>query len=77
VYCVVADGLWHARTTFDAATGFAGATCSVRILGPFTPPSADLDGFIENLRDRMVAELGAIRAARDAVSSGAAPASAA
>jgi 1-acyl-sn-glycerol-3-phosphate acyltransferase len=77
VYCVVADGLWHARTTFDAATGFAGATCSVRILGPFTPPSGDLDGFIDNLRDRMVAELGAIRAARDAASSGAASASAA
>ena len=66
VYCIVADGLWHARTTFDAATGFAGATCTVHILGPFTAPSTDLDDFIESLRDRMVAELDAIRAARAA-----------
>ncbi len=66
VYCIVADGLWHARTTFDAATGFAGATCSVRILGPFTPPSSNLDGFIDELRDRMVVELDAMRASRTA-----------
>ena len=66
VYCIVADGLWHARTTFDAATGFAGATCSVRILGPFTPASSNLDDFIESLRDRMVVELEAMRAARRA-----------
>ena len=66
VYCIVADGLWHARTTFDAATGFAGATCTVRILGPFTTPSSNLDDFIEGLRDRMVAELDAIRADRAA-----------
>lgn len=69
VYCVVADGLWHARTAFDAATGFAGATCSVRILGPFTPPSSDLDGFIDGLRDRMVAELADMRTARAAKAS--------
>jgi 1-acyl-sn-glycerol-3-phosphate acyltransferase len=66
VYCIVADGLWHARTTFDAATGFAGATCSVRILGPFTAPSSNLDDFIDTLRDRMVVELDAMRAARAA-----------
>jgi 1-acyl-sn-glycerol-3-phosphate acyltransferase len=66
VYCIVADGLWHARTTFDAATGFAGATCSVRILGPFTPPSSNLDAFIDELRDRMVVELEAMRASRAA-----------
>ncbi len=77
VYCVVADGLWHARTTFDAATGFAGATCSVHILGPFTPPSSNLDDFIEGLRERMVAELDAMRAARAALAPDAASASAA
>jgi 1-acyl-sn-glycerol-3-phosphate acyltransferase len=66
VYCIVADGLWHARTTFDAATGFAGATCSVHILGPFLPPSSNIDEFIEGLRDRMVAELSAMRAANAA-----------
>jgi 1-acyl-sn-glycerol-3-phosphate acyltransferase len=77
VYCIVADGLWHARTTFDAATGFAGATCHVHILGPFTAPSHDVDGFIERLRDRMVAELDAMRAARAQEASGAASASAA
>jgi 1-acyl-sn-glycerol-3-phosphate acyltransferase len=63
VYCIVSDGLWHARTTFDAATGFAGSTCHVRILGPFSPPSNDLDGFIDGLRDRMVATLNEMRAA--------------
>ena len=77
VYCIVSDGLWHARTTFDAATGFAGATCSVRILGPFSPPSADIDGFIDGLRDRMVATLDDMRASRAAKASGAASASAA
>jgi 1-acyl-sn-glycerol-3-phosphate acyltransferase len=66
VYCIVADGLWHARTTFDAATGFAGATCTAHILGPFTPPSTNLEDFIDSLRDRMVAELDAIRAGRAA-----------
>ena len=78
VYCIVADGLWHARTTFDAATGFAGATCSVHILGPFAPPSSNLDEFIEGLRDRMVTELEAMRAARASTdASGVASASAA
>ena len=77
VYCIVADGLWHARTTFDAATGFAGATCSVRILGPFQPPASNTDDFIDGLRERMIAELAAMRAARAASPSGAAPASAA
>jgi len=77
VYCIVADGLWHARTTFDAATGFAGATCSVRILGPFSPPSGDVDAFIEGLRDRMVATLDDMRASRAAKASRAASASAA
>ena len=63
VYCIVSDGLWHARTTFDAATGFAGSTCHVRIRGPFFPPSNDLDEFIDGLRDRMVATLNEMRAA--------------
>lgn len=77
VYCIVADGLWHARTTFDAATGFAGATCSVRILGPFSPPSDDIDAFINGLRDRMVATLEEMRAARATAASDGSSASAA
>lgn len=77
VYCIVADGLWHARTTFDAATGFAGATCSVRILGPFSPPSSNIDDFIDGLRERMIAELDAMRAARATKAPDAASASAA
>ena len=77
VYCIVADGLWHARTTFDAATGFAGATCSVRILGPFVPPSSDLDAFIDELRGHMIATLDEKRAVRSAADSGASPAPAA
>ena len=74
VYCIVADGLWHARTTFDAATGFAGATCSVHILGPFSPPSSNIDEFIDELRDRMVAELAAMRAANASGVASASPA---
>ncbi len=74
VYCIVADGLWHARTTFDAATGFAGATCFVRILGPFNTPSTDLDGFIDELRNRMVETLAAMRGASPSDTAGAAPA---
>jgi 1-acyl-sn-glycerol-3-phosphate acyltransferase len=77
VYCIVADGLWHARTTFDAATGFAGATCSVRILGPFAPPASDYDRFIDELRDRMVATLEDLRASRSPSESGASSAPAA
>ena len=77
VYCIVADGLWHARTAFDAATGFAGATCSVRILGPFAPPSSDLDRYIDELRDRMVATLNDMRSSRSPSESGASSAPAA
>jgi 1-acyl-sn-glycerol-3-phosphate acyltransferase len=77
VYCIVSDGLWHARTTFDAATGFAGATCSVRILGPFAPPSSDLDHFIDELRDRMVATLDEMRSGGAPLESGASTAPAA
>jgi 1-acyl-sn-glycerol-3-phosphate acyltransferase len=77
VYCIVADGLWQARTTIDAATGFAGATCSVRILGPYPPPTGDVDSFIDGLRDRMIAELDAMRSAGPTIASGATPASAA
>lgn len=62
LYCIVSDGLWHARTTFDAATGFAGSTCTVQILGPFTPPNDNLDGFIDEVRDRMIAALHSLRA---------------
>jgi hypothetical protein len=46
----------------------------VHILGPFAPPSSNIDEFIEGLRDRMVAELAAMRAAN---ASGVASASAA
>ena len=70
-----AEGLRAGRRR--AATGFAGATCSVHILGPFTPPSSNLDDFIEGLRERMVAELDAMRAARAALAPDAASASAA
>jgi 1-acyl-sn-glycerol-3-phosphate acyltransferase len=76
VYCIVADGLWHARTAFDAATGFAGSTCHVRILGPFSAPSNDLDGFMDGLRDRMVDTLNEMRAA-GAAAPGVAPSPAA
>lgn len=64
VYCVVADGMWGARTMAEAAGRMAGARVNVRVLGPFAPPAdeADLDAFIQELRERMVATLAEIRA---------------
>jgi 1-acyl-sn-glycerol-3-phosphate acyltransferase len=63
VYCVVADGMWGARTMAEAAARMAGARVEVRVLGPFTPPAegAAIDAFIEELRERMVSTLHEIR----------------
>jgi 1-acyl-sn-glycerol-3-phosphate acyltransferase len=71
VYCIVTDGLWHARTTFDAATGFAGSTCRVQILGPFDPPASDIDAYIDFLRDQMVVALQELRSRNRASASAA------
>lgn len=64
VYCVVADGMWGARTFAEVAARTAGARVEVRVLGPFDPPADEtmLDAFIAELRQRMVDALHEIRA---------------
>jgi 1-acyl-sn-glycerol-3-phosphate acyltransferase len=62
VYCIVADGMWHARTFADATLRFAGTNARATIVGPFDPPDdADIDGFIEMLRNRMIDTLAELR----------------
>jgi len=62
VYCIVADGMWRARTVAHAS-GFLDIDARVVVLGPFAPPEAcDLDTFIESLRERMIAALAELRA---------------
>lgn len=62
VYCVVADGMSHARTTADALFRFAGTRVNIRVLGPFPPPDASgIDGFIDALHERMTDALADMR----------------
>ncbi|MGI9078430.1 MAG: lysophospholipid acyltransferase family protein [Gemmatimonadaceae bacterium] len=62
VYCIVADGMWHARTFADAALRFAGTSVSVTVLGPFQVPEPhQIDSFIDELRTRMIEALAQIR----------------
>jgi 1-acyl-sn-glycerol-3-phosphate acyltransferase len=61
VYCVVTDGIWRARRVADVFD-FADMRADVVVLGPFAPPEADdLDRFIEQLRERMIAALADLR----------------
>jgi 1-acyl-sn-glycerol-3-phosphate acyltransferase len=63
VYCVVCDGVTQSRAVTDALTRIAGTRVQVVVLGPFPPPeAADIDTFIESLRERMIATLAAMRA---------------
>jgi 1-acyl-sn-glycerol-3-phosphate acyltransferase len=63
VYCLVEDGLWHARTFADVCLRFAGSVAQVVVLGPFDPPPEDaIDAFIEFLREQMVMALRDLRA---------------
>ena len=62
VYCIVADGMWHARTFADAAFRFAGTSVRVTVLGPFQiPEPSQIDSFIDELRSRMIEALAHIR----------------
>jgi 1-acyl-sn-glycerol-3-phosphate acyltransferase len=62
VYCIVADGMWHARVFSDVALRFAGTRISARVIGPFDPPSRDeMDDFIDNLRREMIEALADMR----------------
>jgi hypothetical protein len=63
VYCVVADGMWHARTFAKALLTFADSQIRVVILGPFPPPAADsIEQFIDQLHQRMTDTLEQLRA---------------
>jgi 1-acyl-sn-glycerol-3-phosphate acyltransferase len=62
VYCIVADGMWHARTFGDAALRFAGLRVTARVLGPFAPPGrGDVDEFLDELRARMIEAIEELR----------------
>ncbi len=62
VYLLVVDGFWRARTAADTLFHFAGTQGVLRILGPFPPPDEPgTDAYIDELRERMVAELHALR----------------
>ncbi len=78
VYCVVADGVTHARTVADALTRFAGTRVRAVVLGPFPPPAggdAAIDAFIDLLHARMTAALAELRG-EPAPAPGSAPGSA-
>jgi 1-acyl-sn-glycerol-3-phosphate acyltransferase len=62
VYCVVADGMWHARTFAEALLTFADSQIRVVILGPFPPPATDsIEQFIDQLHQRMTITLDQLR----------------
>jgi len=65
VYAVVVDGWWRLRTLGDVARRLAGTSARAVVLGPFTAPAdpAAHDGFVRELRARMVEALGRMRAA--------------
>lgn len=66
VYCIVADGMWHARTFADSTLRFAGTTARATIIGPFDPPPDEaLDAFIDMLRQRMIEALEQLRTLSD------------
>jgi 1-acyl-sn-glycerol-3-phosphate acyltransferase len=62
VYILVVDGFWRARTTTEALLRFAEISATLRVAGPFPPPpEAEIDAFIEQMYERMCAELRAAR----------------
>ena len=62
VYCIVADGMWHARTFWDSALRFAGLRVTARVLGPFAPPDRDnVEEFLDELRNRMIEAIEELR----------------
>ncbi len=65
VYCAVVDGLWRIPTFAAALRQLSGSEIRVQILGPFQAPddAAELPGFIDSLRERMVDALEDLRAA--------------
>jgi 1-acyl-sn-glycerol-3-phosphate acyltransferase len=59
IYLVVADGFWRCGRFKEFAANVTTVQAKVECLGPLTPPSSSdaLDGFIEDLRDRMCRKL--------------------
>jgi len=62
VYCIVTDGMAHARNVRESLVRFANREVHVVISGPFTPADdADPDAFIDSLHEHMVASLEQLR----------------
>ena len=63
VYLVVTDGFWTARRFVDLAFGVASIRGETVVLGPFEPPADAhaLPGFVDGLREAMIARLSQMR----------------
>lgn len=62
VYLVVTDGFWRCRHIMDFVFNMNMIDGWTEVLGPFEPrPGQDLGEFLEELRDRMIAHLEAMR----------------
>lgn len=68
VYLVVSDGFWRARRLVDFVFQVHLMNGESRVVGPIEPPddAAELDGFVRSLRERVAAELAAMRVERSA-----------
>jgi len=62
VYVVVSDGFWTCRRLLDFVFNIDRIDGRTEVLGPFLPPAPDrLAAFIEEMREKMVAHLHAMR----------------
>jgi 1-acyl-sn-glycerol-3-phosphate acyltransferase len=62
VYLVVSDGYWTCRRLVDFVFNIHKIDGRTEVLGPFAPPDPDRTGpFIEEMREKMVARLHAMR----------------
>lgn len=63
VYVLVTDGFWSARRLVDSVLGLADIRGETVVLGPFEPPADEdaLPGFVDGLRETMVAQLAQMR----------------
>jgi hypothetical protein len=69
VYLIVTDGFWAARRLLDFVLGVGKIRGETEVLGPFEPPGEDTDalpGFVESLRETMIAHLAQMRGRRSA-----------
>jgi len=64
VYLLVGDGLWKTRGLLDFALKTHQLRGETRVVGPIAPPDDDreLERFVGTLRDRLLDELGEMRA---------------